>query len=332
MSRFGNRTSKGCLSKTVKKLPRFWLVATYICGMIIVVVQFVQFLFDPSVEGVRVRVPDAVVMSPMSKNLALDHILGLSNKPPPKRFCPCCGWSGSLFAKHQTRPDRKCPVCGAFERHRKFCAISACHEIHGGFRFQIEETGSRSQSQPKAFQLLHFGAERHMYDLIDRLEPKVKQFGLDFFSPGYAYDKEIVHHADVTNLVDFQNGTADGVIILHVLEHIRDLDAALGEIRRVLKPGSGWAYIEVPCFDLGRESKDCRGFKTKDELIKCAGQHDHVWRFDCHNFEQDLKRSGLVCRTVGSDLQAQKKCLDPIIHQSLHLDKMPSYLCHNGMP
>jgi SAM-dependent methyltransferase len=37
----------------------------------------------------------------------------------------------------------------------------------------------------------------------------------------------------------------DGVILSHVMEHVRDVDAALGCVRRVLRPG-GIAYIEVP--------------------------------------------------------------------------------------
>lgn len=37
----------------------------------------------------------------------------------------------------------------------------------------------------------------------------------------------------------------DAVICVHVLEHIRDDRAAIGEIYRLLQPG-GWALISVP--------------------------------------------------------------------------------------
>ena len=38
--------------------------------------------------------------------------------------------------------------------------------------------------------------------------------------------------------------------ILHVLEHIRPLDQAIGEIWRIMKP-SAWLYVEVPCTHSG---------------------------------------------------------------------------------
>jgi ubiquinone/menaquinone biosynthesis C-methylase UbiE len=37
----------------------------------------------------------------------------------------------------------------------------------------------------------------------------------------------------------------DGVLLLNILEHVRDADAVLGETARVLKPG-GVCFIEVP--------------------------------------------------------------------------------------
>ena len=329
MVQVGSRFPKNRLGQRRSWSARIWLLVTWIC---VVTSCALLSWFISSKEDVAsqfttlensVSPVQSSFMSPLSKNPARERILGLPS-PPPERYCPCCNWSGTSFAKHKQTLDRRCPICGAFERHRKFCALLACHEDHGGFQFQRQEPS-------KPFKLLHFGAERHMYDLLDQLEPKIEQFGLDFFSPGYKYNTNIVHHADVTNLKDFADATADGVIILHVLEHVRDLDAALGEIRRVLKPASGWAYIEVPCYDLdGGKSKDCRNLTTREELHQCAGQHDHVWRYDCQDFEQSLKGNGLLCQTILQDLHVQSQCLSPSIHRSLGLHRMPSYLCHTS--
>lgn len=40
-------------------------------------------------------------------------------------------------------------------------------------------------------------------------------------------------------------GTFDGVLLSHVMEHVRDLRAAMERLRTLLNPG-GWIYIEVP--------------------------------------------------------------------------------------
>ncbi|MFZ4682195.1 MAG: class I SAM-dependent methyltransferase, partial [Terrimicrobiaceae bacterium] len=40
-------------------------------------------------------------------------------------------------------------------------------------------------------------------------------------------------------------GRFDGIILSHVLEHVRDLQSALAQVRRVLQPG-GWVYTETP--------------------------------------------------------------------------------------
>ena len=40
-------------------------------------------------------------------------------------------------------------------------------------------------------------------------------------------------------------GSFDGIILSHVMEHVRNLAAAMDLVHRLLKPG-GWVYIEVP--------------------------------------------------------------------------------------
>ena len=45
--------------------------------------------------------------------------------------------------------------------------------------------------------------------------------------------------------VPAEAGTFDGIILSHVMEHVRDLGAAMDLVHRLLNPG-GWVYIEVP--------------------------------------------------------------------------------------
>ena len=45
--------------------------------------------------------------------------------------------------------------------------------------------------------------------------------------------------------VPLEAGSFDGVILSHVMEHVRDLSAAMDHVHSLLNPG-GWVYIEVP--------------------------------------------------------------------------------------
>ena len=54
-----------------------------------------------------------------------------------------------------------------------------------------------------------------------------------------------VHALATSERLPVASGTADGVILEAVLEHVRDADATLSEIRRVLRPG-GRTLIDVP--------------------------------------------------------------------------------------
>lgn len=54
-----------------------------------------------------------------------------------------------------------------------------------------------------------------------------------------------VHALATSELLPLRSGTFDGVILEAVLEHVRDADATLEEIRRILAPG-GQVLIDVP--------------------------------------------------------------------------------------
>jgi ubiquinone/menaquinone biosynthesis C-methylase UbiE len=67
---------------------------------------------------------------------------------------------------------------------------------------------------------------------------------LDYFAPGYRYSRTTIL-ADVQQ-IPLQSSSLDGVIILHVLEHISKVAKAARELLRVLQPG-GFIEHETPC-------------------------------------------------------------------------------------
>ena len=65
----------------------------------------------------------------------------------------------------------------------------------------------------------------------------------------------------------FQDDSFDRVLAIHVLEHLRNLPAAVEEIRRVLRPG-GQLSVVLPCeggftYGLGRRATSKRTFEKR---------------------------------------------------------------------
>lgn len=227
---------------------------------------------------------------------------------PQLHTCPCCGWTGPSFKMIKRRKvPRLCPRCGSLECHRRGCALA----LAGGTERRGPDASCASpmlvppQTSQEAgipFRLVHFGPHRKMESLLAH-SGHVDQVSLDFFAPGYTqlYDSNHVLQGDVTN-IRLPDAFADGIVILHVLEHIAALDQALQELRRVLKPTTGWILAEVPCRPKGMNgTRDCRTMTGMEERVKCGGQWDHVWMFDRNDFLGRFEGAGFKeCRLEGS--------------------------------
>lgn len=77
--------------------------------------------------------------------------------------------------------------------------------------------------------------------------------GSEFFSPAYTPGQlyEGVRHEDLCHLT-FQDAQFDVVLSFDVLEHVADLDAALRECYRVLRPGGTLLFTAPTQYDHGR--------------------------------------------------------------------------------
>jgi ubiquinone/menaquinone biosynthesis C-methylase UbiE len=85
-------------------------------------------------------------------------------------------------------------------------------------------------------------------------------------------------HADVTEF-PFGDATVDAMAVLNVLEHVEDDEAALSELRRVLRPG-GRAAIVVPA--------NRRLYDHYDRLLQ------HERRYDRGELTRKAWRAGLI--------------------------------------
>jgi SAM-dependent methyltransferase len=81
----------------------------------------------------------------------------------------------------------------------------------------------------------------------------------------YPYVSTVI--GDAEDRLPFEDASFDRVIAIHVLEHLRNLPAALEEIRRVLRPGGAFAIV-IPCeggfaYGIGRRFTSQRIFEKR---------------------------------------------------------------------
>jgi SAM-dependent methyltransferase len=148
----------------------------------------------------------------------------LKNSTKEHFTCPICGYSGPFRDFGKSRHIRKnatCPKCGAAERHRlQYLALCSLLDEH--------KTGEKS--------MLHFAPEPFFQIFFS------KRFGT--YETADLSMQGVDHKADLQSL-PFKDKSYDFVFASHVLEHVIDDNAAIAEIRRILKPG-GIAVLPVP--------------------------------------------------------------------------------------
>ena len=94
---------------------------------------------------------------------------------------------------------------------------------------------------------------------------ELRQEMADVISERYPNVSTVI--GDIEERVAFEDASFDRVLAIHVLEHLRNLPAALDEIRRVLKPGGQFSIV-IPCeggftYGIGRKFTSQRMFEKR---------------------------------------------------------------------
>ena len=97
------------------------------------------------------------------------------------------------------------------------------------------------------------------------------------------------------------------VLANHVLEHVPEEARALGEIRRVLKPG-GWAMLQVPVASGLDHTREEPGAVTDADRERLYGQSDHV-RLYGQDYPARLEAVGFSVRRYGGHSERGKEFL-----------------------
>jgi SAM-dependent methyltransferase len=223
-----------------------------------------------------------------------------------QRICSICGRNYKRFLSFgvQKRANAQCPGCGSLERHR-----------------MIWMFGQEQGLFDKPIKLLHVSPESVLFKYF-RQNAKIDYVAIDKFDPGYDYPKE-THKADITKL-PFPDDGFDGIICIHVLEHVPDDALAMSELFRVLKPG-GWAIIQSPIdYELGKTFED---FSITEPAMraKAFGQPDHV-RWYGMDYKNRLTTAGFEVDIINFNSRFSE---DERLKLGL-VDKDDIYYCHKN--
>lgn len=171
----------------------------------------------------------------------------LAKTPPPEDsletvnfseqtgYCPVCYEPVSHFQTYNSEVKRRCPFCGSVERQRTLVDLLYA----GAFG-------------PKLFHqrdILHIAPGRAEKLLLRRMyQPRITTLNI---LPGCDM------RADIQHMPELADNTFDIVLACGVFRHVKNLDAALKEIARVLRPGGLLLCTDgLENADYGREITD----------------------------------------------------------------------------
>lgn len=265
----------------------------------------------------------------------MDHIEAAAQTTGATRTCPCCGWVGPKFDFYGSgggRDDARCPYCGALERHRNTCAFLGSHpEI---LDVEQEENQENDELRSNALRFLHFSPHVRSANTLDESTFNVDQIWVDsdqdLYNGVYAGKRPSTKtlHGDLSNL-EFPDNFAHAIMVLNVLQRYADVDVAIDELSRVLKP-NGWLFAEVPMISFTlNNSVECKKLKTAEEQRKCGGGPEHHWSFAKKHFEKLLAEK-FDCRETSEMIKdrAGIKAYQ-VIQVKTDGRVVPQYFCRN---
>lgn len=190
--------------------------------------------------------------------------------------CNICGWQGARFTDDIWHRGTICPVCRSQVRHRLLMAVLMASEEFSLARLFAEK------------EVLHFAPEQQTGRFFSA---QAKRYVSADFERG-----DVDCQLDISAMPAIADSSIDTVIVCDVFEHVPEDRRALGELRRILRPG-GIAILTVPQpDDLARTDED---FTVTDqaERVRRFGQKDHV-RIYGEDFAARIAGAGFALTVV----------------------------------
>jgi len=192
--------------------------------------------------------------------------------------CPICNNQVSLLPAGQLQELRRCPICKSLDRQR---ALWLYFERHTDLFTTDNE-----------IKVLHFAPEKVFHDKFTNLSH------VDYYPVDFDADRYKGNLRDVVDIqkIQYQDNMFDAIICFHVLEHAPDEQAAMSELRRVLKP-DGQGLISVPVFYKLETTLENPAYDTPELRQQYYGQHDHVRKYG-RDFICRLRSAGFTVDTI----------------------------------
>lgn len=143
--------------------------------------------------------------------------------------------------------------------------------------------------------LLHISPEYCFYEKLKNIK-NIKYHPVDKFEPGYDY-LSLTKNFDLLDK-NIESEKFDFIICNHVLEHIIDDKAAIGNIYRLLKK-NGIAIVSVPILKNNAPTYEDYSITLPRERKKHFGQWDHVRYYGTDIFLR-FEVAGFKVKTINS--------------------------------
>ena len=179
-------------------------------------------------------------------------------------YCNLCERGLRKFT-NLSNGERLCPNCGSLGRTRRLFSL---------VKNQID--------LQKNQRMLEFSPPRCNYKKYKSI------LGENYISTDFENEFLADKKLDITNTGE-PNEAYDSIICFHVLEHIPKDEAAMVELKRILKRG-GVCFIQTP-FKEGEIYEDYTITNPSDRL-KHFGQEDHVRIYSVAGLAQRLENAG----------------------------------------
>jgi SAM-dependent methyltransferase len=170
----------------------------------------------------------------------------------------------------------ECPVCHSSSRERLVWFWLS--QGSKGFRFGRDIT------------IAHLAPEKGLTKRISAAAP-ANYTAYDFEPSRYRHISR-VEQADLSAL-PMTDDSVDLLVCNHVLEHVPDVDRALAQIHRVLRP-SGVAILQVPLALKLNETIELPLDSSGEDRISLVGQDDHLRLFTADDYLATLERAGFT--------------------------------------
>jgi len=201
---------------------------------------------------------------------------------PTPAACPCCGACLAAFSVLPGIAEPGlCAVCTARARHRWNC-----------FTLGVEPPRALLGSAPV---VLYFRPHRQHSEALAQFLPHVRFRRVD-------------SSFTTVQAIPLQRSAVDGVILLDVMEHVRNLTQAASELRRVIRPG-GFLEHDTPCYY--RNDPEAPAFADDANVVECGKgsrtdricrQQEHLFAYRCEHLRHVFWGAGFRCRTTLANL------------------------------